>query len=294
MTMKVLITIPSYNEEKTIGKVIREIKEVMDKTDYNYKILVVDDGSSDKTSKIAKDLGVIIYSNKKNLGLIKTFKIEIEKCLELGADIIIHTDADGQYLANDIPRLIKKINEGYDLVIGSRFKHKNTKISFLKNIGNKAFALVFSNIMKREITDTTSGFRAFTKDVAKNISLINDFTYTQEQLIRAHKMGYMIGEIDIKTRKTRKSRLFKHPFQYAFKAWINIFRIYRDFNPLNFFGIIGLILFFIGFLIGLYFVRLHLTSGIKGHTGLLFLMIILIFSSIQIILFGFLADMYKK
>ena len=292
--MNVIITIPSYNEEKTIGKVIKEIKGVMNKTKYKYKILVVDDGSSDKTSEIAKGLGAIVHSNKKNLGLIETFKIEIKKCLELRADIIVHTDADGQYLAEDIPKLIKKMEEGYDLVIGSRFRYKNTNLSFLKNIGNKAFALVFSNIMKRKVTDTTSGFRAFTSNVAKNIKLINDFTYTQEQLIRAHKMKYRIGEIGIKTRKTRKSKLFKHPLQYAFKAWINIFRIYRDYNPLNFFGTIGLLLFSIGFLIGLYFIGLHLTSGIKGHLGLLFLMLILIFSSIQVILFGFLADMYKK
>lgn len=292
--MKIIITIPAYNEERTIGKVINEIKQVMNKTKYNYKILVIDDGSSDNTSKIAKKHGAIVYSNKIRLGLIETFKVETKKCLELGVDIIVHTDADGQYFGTDIPRLIEKIEEGYDLIIGSRFKFKNKNLSFLKNIGNKAFALIFSNIMKRKITDTTSGFRAFTKNVAKNIELINNFTYTQEQLIRAYKMGYKTGEISIKTRKTRKSRLFNHSLQYAFKAWINIFRIYRDYNPLSFFGRIGLFLFSIGILIGLYFIYLHLTSGIKGHLGLLFLMLLLIFSGTQIILFGFLADMNKK
>jgi len=291
--MKVIISIPAYNEERTIGKVIDEINSIMSKTNYNYKIILVDDGSSDKTVKIAKKQGCIVYSNKYNLGLIKTFKIEMEKCLELKADIIVHTDADGQYLGEDIPKLIKKIYEGYDLVIGSRFIFKNRNLPFLKNIGNKAFAFVFSNIMKKKITDTTSGFRAFTKDIAK-IVLINDFTYTQEQLIRAYKMNYKIGEIAIKTRKTRKSRLFKHPLQYAFKAWVNIFRIYRDYKPLNFFGVIGLSLLILGILIGLYFIYMHFSSGIKGHLGLLFLMLLLIFSGIQIILFGFLADMNKK
>jgi|SRR3989344_7740997 len=292
--MRVIITIPAYNEERTIGKVINEINKTMNKTRYNYKVLVVDDGSLDNTKKIAKKYGAIVYSNKNNLGLIKTFKIEMKKCLELGADIIVHTDADGQYLAEDIPRLIKKIEEGYDLIIGSRFRFSNKNLPFLKEVGNKAFALVFSNIIKRKITDTTSGFRAFTKNVAKEIKLINDFTYTQEQIIRAYKMNYKIGEIAIKTRKTRKSRLFKHSLQYAFKAWINIFRVYRDYKPLNFFGIIGLFLFSIGIIIGLYFIYMHLTTGIKGHMGLLFLMLLLIFSGIQIILFGFLADMNKK
>ena len=291
--MKVIISIPAYNEERTIGRVIDEIKEVMNKTKYNYKILVLNDGSSDNTSKIAKKKGAIVYSNKKNLGLIETFKIEMKKCIDLGGDIIIHTDADGQYLARDIPRLIKGIENGYDIVIGSRFRIRNRNLPFLKNIGNRAFALVFSNIMKKRITDTTSGFRAFTKEIAK-INLINDFTYTQEQLIRAYKMNYKVGEIAIKTRKTRKSRLFRHPLEYAFKAWINIFRIYRDYKPLSFFGITGLFLFSMGILIGLYFIFLHITSGIKGHLGLLFLMLLLIFSGIQIILFGFLADMNKK
>src|SRR3989338_10070157 len=283
--MNVVITIPAYNEEKTIGKVVNEIKQVMDKTKYNYKILVIDDGSRDKTIEIAKKFGTIVYSNKKNLGLIETFKIEMKKCIDIGADIIVHTDADGQYFAQDIPRLIKKIEEGYDLVIGSRFKLKNKNLPFSKNIGNKAFAWIFSNIMKKKITDTTSGFRAFTKNIAK-IGLINDFTYTQEQLIRAYKMNYKIGEIPIKTRKTRKSRLFKHPLQYAFKAWINIFRIYRDYKPLSFFGGTGLVLLSLGVLIGLYFIYLHLTTGIKGHIGLLFLMLLFIFSGIKIILFG--------
>jgi glycosyltransferase involved in cell wall biosynthesis len=292
--MRVIITIPAYNEERTIGKVLNEIKQVMNKTKYNYKLLVIDDGSHDKTPKIAKKYGAIVYSNKENLGLIKTFKTEMKKCLDLGADIIVHTDADGQYLAKDIPKLIKKIEEGYDIVIGSRFKFKNKNLSFLKNIGNKAFALVFSNIMNKKITDTTSGFRAFTKEIAKNIELINNFTYTQEQLIRVYKMNYKIGEIGVKTRKTRKSRLFKHPLQYAFKAWINILRIYRDYNPLSFFGRIGLFLFLIGILIGLYFLKLHFTIGIKGHLGLSFLMLILLFSGIQIMLFGFLADMKKQ
>ena len=291
--MKVIISIPAYNEERTIGRVIDEIKEVMNKTKYNYKILVLNDGSSDNTSKIAKKKGAIVYSNKKNLGLIETFKIEMKKCIDLGGDIIIHTDADGQYLSRDIPRLIKGIENGYDIVIGSRFRIRNRNLPFLKNIGNRAFALVFSNIMKKRITDTTSGFRAFTKEIAK-INLINDFTYTQEQLIRAYKMNYKVGEIAIKTRKTRKSRLFRHPLEYAFKAWINIFRIYRDYKPLSFFGITGLFLFSMGILIGLYFIFLHITSGIKGHLGLLFLMLLLIFSGIQIILFGFLADMNKK
>jgi len=290
--MKIIVTIPAYNEERTIGKVINEIKKVM--VNYNYKILVVDDGSKDNTAKIAKKHGAIVYSNSHNLGLAENFKVEIKKCLSLDADIIVHTDADGQYPAKYIPKLINEINSGFDLVLGSRFVYKNKNMPFVKRFGNFAFSFVFSTIMKKRFTDTTTGFRAFTKDVAKNIRFINSFTYTQEQLIRAYKMKYKITEIPIKTRATRKSRLFKNPFEYAIKAWINIFRIYRDYDPLKFFGFFGVLFLFVGFLIGLYFLYLHFTIGIRGHFGLLMLMILLISMGVQTIFFAFLADMRNK
>ena len=292
-SMKVIISIPAYNEEKTIDKVVQEINEVMCSTNYKYEIIVIDDGSKDKTVEIAKNAGAKVYSNKINLGLAETFKHEIQRCKEHKADIIVHTDADGQYPAIFIPQLIKKIEEGYDLVLGSRFGRGKYSGSMTKSMGNIAFAKLFSRLLNAKLTDTTTGFRAFTNRVAE-LPLINTFTYTQEQLIRAGKAKMRIGEISIKTRKTRPSRLFSGPLNYALKAWINIFRIYRDFEPLKFFGIIGLTLFTPGFLIGLYFILLHFTVGISGHTGLLFLMLILLSTGLQIMLFGFLADMSRK
>lgn len=292
MKPKIVITIPAYNEERDIVKTIREIKEVM--KNYNYKILVIDDGSKDKTKELAKKEGAIVFSHSSNRGLAETFRTEMKKCVDLKADIIIHTDADGQYFAEDIPRLIKKVEEGYDLVLGSRFGGVIKHMPFLKRFGNKAFAITFRHLTKTKLTDTTTGFRAFTRKIAEDIDYINKFTYTQEQIIKAAKQKFKITEILINTRETRPSRLFKSPFEYAVKAWINIFRIYRDYDPLKFFGIIGLLFFSFGFIIALFFLYLHLFGGgIKGHTGLLFLMLLLITMGIQIILFGFLADMKK-
>ncbi len=288
--MKTIITIPAYNEEKDIGRVLEEIKSVMDKTNYYYSIQVVDDGSNDKTVDVVKKQGVVVYSNKRNLGLAETFQRELEYCLKSKAGIIVHTDADGQYNPKNIPELIKKVEEGYDLVLGSRFQGKIEGMPLL----NRAFSRVISSLTGVNITDSTTGFRAFTKEVASNIKFINTFTYTQEQIIRAAKQKFRITEIPIEARRTRESRLFKNPFEYAFKAWINIFRIYRDFDPLKFFGTIGLIFSLIGFLIGSWFVYLHFTSGIQGHLGLMILMILLILMGIQIVLFGFFADMNKK
>jgi len=294
MTMKVVITIPAYNEEKTLGRVIREIKEVMDKTDYNYQILVLDDGSMDKTVEVAKKNKAVVISNKRNLGLAETFKNEMKECLKLKADIIVHTDADGQYPSFYIPEMIKKVEQGYDLVLGSRFgKGRYGNASFMKKLGNRAFARVFSKLLKTKLTDTTTGFRAFTKEVAE-LPLINTFTYTQEQLIRAGKAKMKVAEIPIKTNKTRPSKLFRNPFDYAIKAWINIFRIYRDFEPLKFFGRIGLLFVLAGFLLGLFILYRIITVGNAGGIPRVILSMLLILVGIQIAFFGFLADMNRN
>ena len=163
----------------------------------------------------------------------------------------------------------------------------------MKKLGNRAFARVFSNLLKTKITDTTTGFRAFSKEVAE-LPLINTFTYTQEQLIRAGKSKMKIGEIPIKTNKTRPSKLFKNPFDYAIKAWINIFRIYRDFEPLKFFGRIGLLFILAGFLLGLFILYKIITVGSAGGIPRVILSMLLILVGIQIAFFGFLADMNRK
>jgi len=291
--MNIIITIPAYNEEKTIGPVIDEIRENIDQNKYNYKILVVNDGSKDKTAEIAKSKGAIVYSHKRNFGLAETFKTEMKKCLELEADLIVHTDADRQYMAKDIPKLLNKIEQGYDLVLGSRFKGSIESMPLIKRIGNKAFSKVLSHITKVKITDGQTGFRAFTKDIAK-LEINSYHTYTQEQLIRAAKNKFKIGEVPIDARKTRKSKLMKNPFEYAIKAWITILRVYRDYEPLKFFGIFGLIFFLGGIGIGIWLLSLLITQGKIGHVPSTILAMLLILTGIQFFSFGFMADMNRK
>jgi len=291
--MRILISIPAYNEQRTIGEVINDIREVMDCLRYNYKILVLDDGSKDQTVEIAKKNKAIVISNERNLGLAETFKKEMSECLKLKADIIVHIDADGQYPTRAIPFLIKKVEEGYDLVLGSRFGKGKYSGSIMKRIGNIAFARVFSSLLKTKISDTTTGFRAFTPEVAK-FPIINDFTYTQEQLIRAGKSRMKITEIPISTNKTRKSKLFGNSFDYAIKAWVNILRIYRDFAPLKFFGMIGAAFIFLGILLGSFIIYNVITKGSAGGVPRVILSMLLILVGIQIALFGFFADMNKK
>ncbi len=291
---KIIIAIPAYNEEKTLPFVLQEITDVMRNTAYNYQILVLDDGSRDHTVEVAKSYDAVVVSNRRNMGLAETFRVEMRECLRLGADIIVHTDADGQYHSKHIPELIQKVEQGCDLVLGSRFKGKIESMSLLKQLGNIAFAEVLSSLTKVRITDSTTGFRAFTAEVARNINYINTFTYTQEQIIKASKQGFRIAEIPITARKTRESRLFKNPFQFAWRAWINIFRIYRDYEPLMFFGRIGFVFLSFGGIVGLWLIYRFITLGSVGRYPSTILSALLIMVGVQIILFGFLADMLHK
>ena len=293
--MKIVVTIPAFNEEKSIREVIAKIKKVMSSNNYNYKVLVVDDGSNDKTTKIAKEAGAIVYSHPKNYGLAECFKTEIEKCLEHKADVIVHIDADLQYRPDEIPKLIKEIENGYDLVLGSRFKGKIEYMPFIKRIGNIAFSKVVSQIARMKTSDAQTGFRAFTRKVAEKVSIASNHTYTQEQIIRAIKQKFKVKEVPIYFAKREgKSRLITNNLGYAIRAWINLIRTYRDYEPLKFFGIMGTLIFSIGFVIGLYLVYLHFTTGIVGHFALMMLDILILSIGLQIIIFGFIADMNRR
>ena len=293
--MKVVVTIPAFNEEKTIAKVVKNIKEIMSRTNYASHVLVVDDGSSDNTAKVAKAAGAIVYSHPKNYGLAETFRTEISKSFGLKPDIIVHIDADSQYQPKEIPKLLEEIKKGNDLVLGSRFKGRIEEMPLIKRLGNIAFSKVLSQIVGLKISDAQTGFRAFTREVAESIEITSNHTYTQEQIIRAVRNKFRINEVPIYfAKRDGKSRLISNPLGYAVRAWINIIRIYRDYEPLKFFGVIGSLIFGFGFLVGLYLVYLHLTSGIVGHLALMMLDIIILSIGLQIIIFGFIADMNRK
>ncbi|MGC9780295.1 MAG: glycosyltransferase family 2 protein [Candidatus Heimdallarchaeota archaeon] len=210
--------------------VIANIKEVMDNTKFcnNYLVLVVNDGSTDRTAEIASKAGAYVYSYKKNQGLAQAFRTEMKVCCELGAEIIVHTDADGQYKAEEIPLLIEQIENGYDLVLGSRLKDSIEYMPKINKIGNIAFSFVISLLTKQKISDGKTGFRAFIRKIAEEIQIISDHTYTQEQIIRAAQNNYSIKEVPIyfAKRDDGKSRLMRSPFDYAFRAWKNILKIY--------------------------------------------------------------------
>jgi glycosyltransferase involved in cell wall biosynthesis len=296
--MNVVVSIPAYNEELTIAPVIRKVKEVLGKhRNYNYRVLVVDDGSTDRTAEMARQEGALVYSHPRNYGLAEAFRSEVQQFLKLKpeAEVMVHTDADGQYKAEEIPLLLNKIEEGSDLVLGSRFKGHIERMPFMKRLGNRAFSMVISRITRAKISDAQTGFRAFKREVAERITLISDHTYTQEQVIRAIREKFRVTEVPIYFAERKgKSRLIRNPFEYAVRAWINILRIYRDYEPVRFFGIVGGTIFTLGFLLGLRLLYFYFTTGIVGHIPSLILCMLLLSSGLQVITFGFLADMVKK
>lgn len=293
--MKIIVTIPAYNEERTIGTIIKEIREVLGRTKYKWDILVLDDGSRDKTVDIARRERAIVVSHPINYGLAETFRNEIQHCLKHRADVIVHIDADGQYRPREIPKLVKEIENGNDLVLGSRFRGTIESMPLVKRLGNKAFSRVISNIAGVKISDAQTGFRAFTKELAENVELISSHTYTQEQIIRAIKQKFRVKEVPVYfARRKDKSRLMRNPFEYALKAWINIFRIYRDYEPLKFFGAFGTLALVIAFSLAIRLAVSFITTGIVGHLPTQMLTVLLVTVGIFIWLFGFLADMLRK
>ncbi len=288
--MKVIVTIPAYNEEQTIGNVIKNIQRSLHNQDFHYEIQVVDDGSADQTAAIARSLNARVYTHPVNCGLAETFRNEIRIALENDADIIVHFDADGQYQSDEILSLIAPITLGKaDLVLGSRFLGRIEEMPLIKKFGNRAFSSVVSNISGVHISDAQTGFRAFTKDLAQIITVNSEFTYTQEQIIKSARKKFRIIEVPVffARRISGNSRLMSNPLDYAIKGGINLLRIYRDFAPLKFFGGIGFLLILAAVFIS--FFSILVLNRLFDVTVLL-----LALSGLQIVLFGFLAEMIRK
>ncbi|MDA1196448.1 MAG: glycosyltransferase family 2 protein [Nanoarchaeota archaeon] len=293
--MNIVVCIPAYNEEKTLPDVITSIKKIVSESSDDYSFLVVDDGSSDKTVEVSKKLGARVVSHPSNYGLAETFRTEMKEVLKLSPDIILHIDADGQYLAKDIPLLIEPVKRGKaDLVLGSRFAGHIESMPWLKRFGNKAFSRVISSIVRQKISDGQTGFRAFVPAVAK-IDILSDFTYTQEQIIRSAREHFRIMEVPVHfARRDGESRLMKNAFHYAARAWIGILRIQRDYLPLKFFGAVGGFFVFLGLALGIFILYSWITTDAVGGIPRVILSALFIMTGIQIVLFGFLADMRKR
>lgn len=281
----VTIIIPAYNEEETIGTVIQEIKQAMSGLQYDYEVIVVNDGSKDNTREIAKKLSVNIISFAGNRGLVSAFNTGVRHASSRNADIIVNIDGDGQHDPKDIKKIISPILENKaDMVIGARFLGEYKHPSFIKHFGNKTFSFVISKLTHQRITDAQSGFRAFTREVAESIEIKKGFTYTQQMVIQAayHNLKIVEVPIEVKSRKHGKSKLMKNPFSFAYNAGGLLLQILAIYYPLKFFGILGIMLAALGATIGFAFPAKNVLSSLIIATG------------IQCVLFGVLFEIVRK
>lgn len=290
---KLIIQIPCYNEAKSLPHTLKELPRKVDGFD-RVEWLVIDDGSSDNTLEVARALGVDhIVRFTKHQGLARAFMAGLDACLKLKADVIVNTDADNQYNAKDIPKLVSPILEGNaDMVIGSRSIENIEHFSFIKKRLHRVGSLVVRLVSRTEIPDAPSGFRALSKEAAMKLNVFNEYTYTLETLIQAGQKNMAVLSVPITVNEDlRPSRLIKSIPSYIIKSLSTIVRIFVVYKPFRFFFTIGLVLFGFGFLIGLRYLYYYFTMGGAGHIQSLILAAILLGMGFQTIMVAFLADL---
>jgi glycosyltransferase involved in cell wall biosynthesis len=291
--MKCIIQIPCYNEEKTLPQTIRELPANIDGVDV-VEFLIINDGSRDNTVKVARECGINhIVNFKNNKGLAKGFLAGIDACLKAGADIIVNTDADNQYLGADIARLVEPILAGRaDIVIGERDIENTEHFSWRKKKLQRLGSFLVRISSNTEIPDAPSGFRAFSRDAAMRLNVINDYSYTLETIIQAGHNKMALAAVKIRTnQETRPSRLFKSMWRYICRSAMVIFRAFMMYKPLKFFSLAGALFALPGLLLGLRFLLLAFFGQGQGHVQSLILAAILILSGGFAVTIGLLADL---
>ncbi|MBQ4061884.1 MAG: glycosyltransferase family 2 protein [Christensenellaceae bacterium] len=291
--MKLIIQIPCYNEEETLHLAVNDLPRHIDGID-EIEYLVINDGSKDDTVKRAKELGVHhIVSFKRNKGLAQGFKAGLDACLHLGADIIVNTDADNQYCGEDIEKLVRPIlDEKADIVIGERPIDNTEHFSWKKKKFQHLGSWVVRVASGTDIPDAPSGFRAYSREAALRLNVINEYTYTLETIIQAGNNKIAMTSVPIRTNpETRPSRLFKSMWRYMKRSASVIVRSVIMYRPLKVFVTIGSIIFLIGTALGIRYLVYLFRDGGAGHTQSLILTAILLLMGFITIMMGFQADL---
>ncbi len=290
---KLIIQVPCYNEEATLGVTLSALPRQLPGVS-RIEWLVINDGSTDKTVEVAREFGVDhIVNLNHNQGLAKAFMAGIEACLIAGADIIVNTDADNQYCADDIPQLIEPILLGKaEIVIGTRPINKIKHFSPFKKFLQKLGSWVVRVASNTNIPDAPSGFRAISREAAMQLNVFNEYTYTLETIIQAGQKGMSITSVPIRTNKyLRPSRLVKSIPAYVQRSLFTILRIFMTYKPLRFFTILGSIPFTLGVILGIRWIFLFLEGTPRTHVPSLILTAILIIIGVQLWILGLVADL---
>ncbi len=291
--MKLFIQIPCFNEAETLAVTLADLPRELEGID-EIKWLVIDDGSTDETVKVAHDNGVdYVVRHNQNMGLAQGFMTGLETCLGHGADIIINTDADNQYSADSIPDLIAPILSGKaDLVIGARPIEEIQDFSPIKKLFQKLGSWVVRVASNTDIPDAPSGFRALSRDLAYQVNVFSDYTYTLETIIQAGQKKFAVSWVPVKTNGwLRPSRLVSSIWSYIKRSIITIVRVFAIYRPFVFFMSIAGLFLVPGFLLGLRFLVFYFSGDGGGHVQSLIFTAILISVGVQIGIMAFIGDM---
>lgn len=290
---KLIIQIPCLNEADSLANAIIALPRSIPGIDV-IEILVIDDGSTDDTSGVARRLGVHhIVRHRRNRGLAAAFQTGLNHALNAGADIVVNTDADGQYEGADIALLVQPIITGEaDVVIGDRGVGDNAHFGFVKRRLQRLGSAVVRYLSKTDITDAVSGFRAISREAAQRITITTEFSYTTDMLIQAGRKRLKIVSVPVRTHQTeRPSRLFRSIPQFITLQLATMVRVYATHNPLRTFALIGLVLSLIGTMPIARFIWFWLNGQGDGHIQSLVLGGALIVVGTLTGLMGLLADL---
>ena len=289
---KLVIQIPCYNEEENLFATLNSIPESIDGID-EIKVIVINDGSTDKSADTAKKFGAKVIEIKQNKGLANAFRTGIAEALSEGADIIVNTDADNQYCADDIEKLIKPILSGEaEMVVGARDIMNIKEFSFVKKLFQKLGSAVLRYISSTEVEDAPSGFRAFSRESALKLNVFDNYTYTMETLVQAGAKGIKVKSVPIRVNpKLRESRLFKNIFSYIFKSMKTTLRMFIVYRPFRFFVAISSFFGIAGLILVCRFLYYYSTGSGNGHIQSLIFAAVFLITSVQLGIIAIIGDL---
>ena len=282
---KLIIQIPCYNEEETLLTTLNDLPKKIEGID-SIEVLVINDGSTDKSEEIARDWGAKVLNIKPNKGLANAFRSGLQEALSLGADIIVNTDADNQYCAKDIEKLVLPIIENEADILNIK------EFSLLKKVLQKLGSSVLRLLSTTSVKDAPSGFRAFSKDAALRLNVFDNYTYTMETLIQAGAKGMKIKSVPISVNeKLRDSRLVKNIFDYIFKSTKTTLRMFVVYRPFRFFIFLSLLFGIVGSILIIRFLNFYFNGDGNGHIQSLIFASIFLITSVQLAIIAIIGDL---